>query len=432
MEGSITQLGLSNYLINNKEPSVSFFRHGYKNYSNFVRDTRRIPFKGDFNFGNRSIVDLNELGKYGDLITNIVVEVDLPDISSATVGGKSIGYCNGVGNALIKETEMKINGGSIDKQSSEWMDIWSQLSTKPGLQSVYNRMIKKYDDDKYFYDNFQGGKIYIPLQYWFCQYSSSNNRPLVFPLAAVNNSKIELIFSLRNLSELISIDGGGTGSPTDTFNISDANLLVDFITLEEKERLRLQNSPRQLFVMTQVQEIKESVVAGTIDKTVSLRQFKYPVSEIFWVLKRNDASTNKMHFSYGKELKVNTTDPITKTRISFEGQDRVPELSSDYFSQIEPFKVHDNTPSTHIHCYSFSLEPENMAQPAGICNFSNLSEPQLHFEFDTGVVESMLHIYAINYNVLQVDDKGNAWLLHNLSKSAPDSIDKDRRKDVCQ
>jgi superfamily II DNA or RNA helicase len=38
MEGSITQLGLSNYLINREGPAVSFFRYDYKNYKNYVKD----------------------------------------------------------------------------------------------------------------------------------------------------------------------------------------------------------------------------------------------------------------------------------------------------------------------------------------------------------------------------------------------------------
>ena len=33
-----------------------------------------------------------------------------------------------------------------------------------------------------------------------------------------------------------------------------------------------------------------------------------------------------------------------------------------------------------------------------------------------------IYVYGINYNVLQIDDKGNSWLLHNLSKSTPKTI----------
>ena len=51
MEGSITQLGLSNYLINREGNAVSFFRHAYKNYANYVKDTREVNFKNGIRFG---------------------------------------------------------------------------------------------------------------------------------------------------------------------------------------------------------------------------------------------------------------------------------------------------------------------------------------------------------------------------------------------
>ena len=150
MEGSITQLGLGNYLINKKEKAKSFFKHSYQNYQNFVKDTRRLTFKGNNNFGDTMQMRLDQEANYGDLITNLVLEIDLPDISSViTTTGKSIGYCNGVGNALIDYVEIKMGGTTIDRQTREWMDIWSSLSVPSGKQSNYKRMIKKFNNDEY-------------------------------------------------------------------------------------------------------------------------------------------------------------------------------------------------------------------------------------------------------------------------------------------
>ena len=166
MEGSITQLGLSNYLINKKKtglPPVSFFKHNYKNYTNFVKDTRKISFDSNFDFGKKGTVYLDNLLKYGDIITNITLEVNLPDISSTTISGKYIGYCNGIGNALFKSIDFKIGGNLIDRHSGEWLDIWSQLFLDDGQLAGYNDMIKKYPNDEYYYDNFQSGKLLIPL-----------------------------------------------------------------------------------------------------------------------------------------------------------------------------------------------------------------------------------------------------------------------------
>jgi len=427
MEGSITQLGLSNYLINTKEPAVSFFKHNYKNYSNFARYTKQIPFKNNFDFGNDVTINLHEMARYGDLITNIMVEVDLPDISSTTTTtSKNIGYCNGIGNALLKTVELTIGGNLIDRHTSEWMDVWGQLSIKSGLQSVFFDMIKKYNVNNYVYSNFQNGKIYIPLNFWFCQNSSSNNKPLVLPLATMNNSQIELKINIRKLTELIMVqdNDGSTLSSSDSnnINITNAYLLVDFIVLEEKERLRLQNIPRQFFVITQIQHIETQIAANATDKTISLRELKYPISELIWVLKKDTANSSNQYFNYSDSIGTIRNDPISKTRIVFEGRDRVPELPSDYFRKVEPFKVHDNTPDTFIHCYSVSLNPENFSQPSGVCNFSNLSESQIRFTFNSGITQSVLHIFAINYNILQTSDNGNVWLLHTLSKSVPSTF----------
>ena len=50
----------------------------------------------------------DEDGKYGDLVTNIIVAIDLPDISGMTnVNGRIIGYCNGIGNAIAENIYLR-------------------------------------------------------------------------------------------------------------------------------------------------------------------------------------------------------------------------------------------------------------------------------------------------------------------------------------
>lgn len=431
MEGSITQLGLSNYLINKKEDGISFFKHNYKNYSNFSKYTKQIPFKNDFNFGNTTTINLHEMARYGDLISNIILEVDLPDISSiTTTAAKNVGYCNGIGNALYKTIDLYIGGQLIDRHTSIWNDIWGQLAIKSGGQTMFKDMIKKYSPSSYSYTNFQGGKIYIPLQFWFSQNTTNYNDDIVLPLAAMNNVDIEIKLDLRKLTELISIQDNHSStlssSTESSIKITSAYLLVDFVILEEKERLRLQNIPKQYFLMTQTQHIDTFIPSGTSEKTISLRQFKYPITEIIWVLAKS--STANQYFTYSTSHGSTGNDPIDKTKILFEGRDRVPELPSHFFSKIEPLKVHDNAPDTHIHCYSFALKPEDFSQPSGACNFSDLSEPQLKLTFESGLSDSTLHIFAINYNVLQVTDNGNVWLLHTLSKNTPAQLSKNNCK----
>lgn len=420
MEGSITQLGLGNYLINKKEKATSFFKHGYKNYQNFAKDTRRLTFKGNNNFGDKMMMRLDEEASYGDLITNIVLEVDLPDISSlTTTSGKNIGYCNGVGNALIDSIELKIGGTTIDRHNREWMDIWSSLAIPFGKQKNYKNMVKKYDNDKYTETIFQNGKIYIPVMFWFCQNTNYNNTPFVLPIVALRNNAIEFIVKFKSFTDVITSEDNTL--PTTTLNIENVQVLIDYVILEETERLYYLEHPRQMYLMNQVQTQEYTINATTIETNISLRVFKYPITELFFVFRMNSALTSKQYFNYTNSINTfGGSTPLQSARLTFDGSDRIKEMDASYFTQVEPHKVHDNIPdNSQIHCYSFSLQPENLSQPSGSCNFSEIHEPILHLKFKNGLVATKLFIFALNYNVLQIDKAGNAWLLHNLSKSAP-------------
>jgi len=148
MEGSITQLNLSNYLINKKEKAINYFQHQYQNYKNFVKDTRRLNLSGNTNFGKISTYKLSFNAKYGDYISDLVLEVELPDISNVTSStNKKIGYCNNVGFALIEKAELYISGNKVDTQTSEWMDIWTSLTVPFGIENIFNQSVKKFIDD---------------------------------------------------------------------------------------------------------------------------------------------------------------------------------------------------------------------------------------------------------------------------------------------
>ena len=420
MEGSITQLGLSNYLINKQGNAVSFFRHAYKNYTNYVKDTRELNFKNGIKFGQSASFRFDEDGKYGDLVTNIMVAIDLPDISSYTnVNGRKFGYCNGVGNAIAQNIYLRINGNIIDQHSSEWLDLYGQLTVKTGCKDNYFSMIQKYDDSSYNTNSFTGGRIYIPLQFWFCRNITARNSSLVFSLCSLYNSTIELTLDIRNfLDVLVSEDGVLTGAPI--LEILNGSLFIDYVILEEEERMRNIKIPKQMHIINQLQTYTYSITAGMTEQTFSLKSMCYPISEILFIVRRNDAQSANDYFNYSNTLNnVNRSNPISTVRLIFDGRDRIKTMSASNFTQIEPTKVHTNTPvNKFIHVYSFALEPEKVEQPNGLCNFSEIQESLLHLTFNTPIVASTLYVYAINYNIL-LSSQGSGYLLHNLSKAAP-------------
>ena len=198
-------------------------------------------------------------------------------------------------------------------------------------------------------------------------------------------------------------------------------LLVDYVILEEHERLYYLNNPRQIYLMNQIQYQQYSVGANTLETNIQLRSFKYPITELFFIFRMDTATNKKQYFNYTNAITTFGGDtPLQSARLTFDGSDRIKEMDATYFTQVEPHKVHDNVPdNSQIHCFSFSLQPENLSQPSGACNFSEIHEAILHLKFKNNLVASTMFVFAINYNVLQTDNGGNAWLLHNLSKSAP-------------
>jgi hypothetical protein len=425
MDGSITQLGLSNYLINREGSSVSFFRNAYKNYSNYAKDTREVNFKNSVQFGQRSSFRFDEDGVFGDLVTNIVMAIDLPDLTPyRNSNGRKFGYCNGVGNAIAKVIELRIGGELIDRHTSEWLDIYGDLTVKPGCKDNYYNMIQKYDDNFYTTTSFTGGRIYIPLQFWFCRNISARNSSLVFPLNSLYNSTIELTIELRSLLDiLVTDDHVLTGAPS--LEIKDTQLLVDYIILDEEERNRYVTVPKQLNIINQMQSFNFTVNAGTTEQTFSLKSMRYQVTELLFVLRRNDSEGFNDYFNYSKTNVnniANKSNPIKTVRLMFDGRDRIKTTPASTFTQLEPTKVHTNTPiNKFIHVYSFALEPEKVEQPNGMCNFSELQEPMLHLTFNTDIAASTLFIYAVNYNML-ISKNGSGHLLHSLSKAIPNTF----------
>ena len=341
--------------------------------------------------------------------------------SYTNINGNSFGYCNGVGNALAKIIELRVGGDLIDRHTSEWLDIYGELTVKPGCKDNYYNMIQKYNDNNYTTSSFTGGRVYIPLQFWFCRNITAKSASLVFPLASLYNSTIEISIDFRNLNEiLVTDDNILTGAPS--LQILDSEIFIDYIILEEQERSKYINIPKQINIINQLQNYEFTVGANITEKSFSLKSLKYPVTELVFVLRRNDSDSFNDYFNYSSTNLLNVTNknnPISYVRLMFDGKDRIKKIASSNFTLLEPTKVHTNTPvNKFIHVYSFALEPEKIEQPNGVCNFSELQEAQLHLTFNNGIAASTLFIFALNYNVL-MSINGSGYLLHSLSKAAP-------------
>lgn len=424
MEGSLTQLQLKNYLINDKKEKHSLFSHNYKNYGKFVRNTLKFNFNSKFDFDQNVSFRIDKDARYGDFISNILLKVELPTLTGNT-GGQTHHYTDGVGNALIEKITLKIGGQVVDSHCSEWLDVWSSLNINEGRKKIYNNMVRKTS----VYDEYRReGILLIPLQFWFCQNNfSEQNKNMIFPLVSFKNTPIEIIVKTRKLNDLITYDGctDKTTINEPSKSIISSELLIDFIVLENEERQKYLQAKNQIYLINQVQENRYVFNANQSTLSINLKYLRYPVTELIWVFRSNDNQNKNHYFNYSNGVMEDSTNQpfFTKMKLSFDGRERIVDLDSEFFSELEPFKYHQNVvPFSRINSYSFSLDPINFSQPSGSCNFSELHTPTMEFKLNNNVPVGEIILFAVNYNVLQINSLGNACLLHNLSKSTPDKL----------
>ncbi len=118
-------------------PSVTWFKFVYRRYTNFAIESQRMYFDGTPNFGQKisCLVPRN-----GDLLGPIFLKLTLPQLYLAD-GVTKVGYVNSPGHALIQEISVQVGEQEIDKQTGQWMEIWSALTVDASQRAGFQEMI---------------------------------------------------------------------------------------------------------------------------------------------------------------------------------------------------------------------------------------------------------------------------------------------------
>ena len=93
--------------------------------------------------------------------------------------------------------------------------------------------------------------------------------------------------------------------------------------------------------------------------------------------------------------------------LSFDGINICPERESTYFRTVQPISFHGILPFKKIYLFSFSLRPTDQ-QPTGTMNFSAIDKIIMNFNGNIDTTNSVISVYAINYNVLRFIKSGSS------------------------
>jgi hypothetical protein len=415
-------------------PQISFFKMVYRRHTNFATECQPMYFDGTPNFGQR-ITCL--IPRRGDLLGKVYLDITLPQITDTS--GNVLSYTNSIGHALIQEITFEVGEQEIDRQTGEWMEIWTQMTTPAGQRDALNEMVGRFD--QYVPPvlipgaQSEGLRLLIPLQFYFC-----NNPGLYLPLLALQYNPIRINITLRPLQQLFWIpppieQSQETWNPACTVQvdctkqITNMMLWGDYVYLDVEER-RMFVSTSHEYLIEQVQYTPPySLTAQQNTATISV-EFNHPLKEFFFVCRRDEMVNRNEWFNYSN-LAINEVTPIlvlpyvnsnapagrldliASAKLQLDGYDRFISRLPQYFRLQQPYDHHTTTPvNSFIYNYSFALRPED-AQPTGTMNASRIDSIVWQIQMNPVLSNPMIPswqqrgntnivVYGHNYNIFRV------------------------------
>ena len=409
MGGGITQLVLKGQMDSyiNLNPCINYYKYVYNKHVNFSMENKNIipdiNSSIDLAFTTVNKVMTFTLKRSGDLVSNIYLSFNIPDIYSSDV--HRFRWINNIGHNFMKVAVIRIEGSIIDEIYGEWMNIWNELTNKDGVE--YNKLIGNIPEyispnnkstryvikNNIVYNNqypsknkitdegvpsIKGRIIQVPLNFWF-----TRNPSLALPLYKIQNQEIKIDIELNDIEKMYQVwcdklklfvspkffnivykDNIKINNFIMTESYIQCSLDVNYIFLDSAYRISsLQTEGIVKYVVDYVKRqsfpaLNISSNGGNYTLTSSYNHIK----EIIWVMRRSDIpDTLNIYDNYTASHTYNETMGLLESAQILWADTIIREdQKAYYYNNIQPYQYHTNIPRTGIYSYSFSLFPEKI------------------------------------------------------------------------
>ena len=273
------------YLTGN--PQITFFKVVYRRHTNFSMESIQQTINGTSTLDSSATSGSVTISRNGDLVGRIYV-------NTATAGVTD-------GNKIVSDVTLEIGGQQIDKHTSEWMEVWNELSTPESKALGVKSMTGAVGTSG---DSTTGVRyVQVPLQFWFCR-----NPGLALPLIALQYHEVKMKFNF--------------GTSTAVGVAAAVEVYADYIYLDTEERRRFAQVSHE-YLIEQLQYQTE----GSSKTKVKLN-FNHPVKELIWT----DAGSI-------------TTQTA---KLTLNGHDRFSTQNKEYFQLRQPVDHHTAVPKQNL------------------------------------------------------------------------------------
>jgi hypothetical protein len=202
------------YLTN--KPEITFFKSVFKRHTNFATETIQIHFNNKPDFGK---VFTAIIPNDASILSNLSLYIELPSIniskhSILPNNTKKCKWIDKIGIGIIDYIEVEIGGTILERQYSEWLNIWNELTTTVDSRNSYNQTIGNISKLTDYTNGKNKHILHIPLKFWFCLDSG-----LALPLVALKHHEVKIHVKLNNFNKCVK------ESPTNYFETSSYTCL---------------------------------------------------------------------------------------------------------------------------------------------------------------------------------------------------------------
>jgi hypothetical protein len=384
------------YLTGN--PQITFFKVVYRKHTNFSMESIKQTFSGTADFG-RSVTAT--ISRNGDLVHRMYLEHDgsftVKDVAQNNEQSHQLSIVERYGDSLIKECEIEIGGQKIDKHTSMWNRVYSDLTEfnpsgyfgpnppGPADGTLYQKMTGNaygFNTGDWSaignsfgmhhassapptstingisYTRGDGGstgsaakvsvnKIFLPLNFWF-----NRNPGLALPLIALQYHEVKVKMTFESLGNLSRI---GVEQRVDRFNFAEPStsgdvdttgkfdLWCDYIYLDTYERRRFAQVSHE-YLIEQLQYSKTNI--SSANPSIDLN-FNHPVKELVWCMRNETAAENTgRHCTPSHATGDATSGPTSidkmggNWQLKLNGHGRFKERDTKYFTRTQVWQHH--------------------------------------------------------------------------------------------
>jgi len=359
------------YLTGN--PQITFFKVVYRRHTNFSMESIKQSFDGSADFGGMVTATIS---RNGDLVGRMYLEHSVTFVGRDHDGvvdeDDQIGICEHYGHSVIKECEIEIGGQRIDKHTSMWNRVYSDLTEfnpsghfggNPGNSvadpsgfegngTLYQLMTgnglglnteklrsSSTGTGNKFSANTQGfgsatpvnghvhtsgtngaviakieTKVFLPLNFWF-----NRNPGLALPLIALQYHEVKVKMTFEGVPNLIrdsATQDFVNATPGTIANVDGSpsfNLWCDYIYLDTDERRRFAQVSHE-YLIEQLQYSETTL--NTQTPSINLN-FNHPVKELIWTT-RNETGGASEKGGRNQTLKVGKIGDATAGPVSLD------------------------------------------------------------------------------------------------------------------